>query len=100
MAGWFRKSLGDRVSALATMDEIHPRFDEIFAGRSVPHDAAVFSHDEWRGESKIVTVWFSPSARPVALACNVQPCSRPEPRNLQLEIGDRASRAALFPEDP
>lgn len=93
---WYSKDIGDGEAASKPTREIQ---DAFFAwtltqakttGTTVPTDAAVFSTYDLNRNT--VTVYFSPSAEPVALGFDATPCEKPVPsadNDFGLLVGDQ-----------
>lgn len=81
MASWYSKELGDGVEAFEPTTEIQDKFFELTMKRilSVDNssDVAVFSRYDLK--TNVVTVYFSPSAKPLAKVFDATPCNKPVP---------------------
>ena len=91
---WYSKDLGDGGAAYKPTREILDAFPAWMLKQTqttgtVPIDAAVFS--TYDSDVNMVTVYFSPSAEPVALAFGATPCEKPVPsgdNDFGLLVGD------------
>ena len=100
MTGWHSKELGDGVEAYVPTSRIQESFLTLAQSQArtgqYPTDAAVFSR--YDPETNTVTVYFSPSAEPLALAFRATPCEKPEPTDgFALIVGDSRVWEAHFP---
>ena len=88
MTTWYSKDLGDGVEANAPSTQIQEAFIPIFAAAGNPVDMAVFSRYDL--EANVVTVYFTPTAEPLAQMFGAAPCEKPEQDGkLALLVGDQ-----------
>jgi hypothetical protein len=97
MATWFKKELGDGKEAFTPSNQILESFLPSFAAAGSPTDMAVFSRYDLR--KSMVTVYFSPAAKSLAVKFSAEPCGKPAfEEGLGLLVGDQRSVGNLFPE--
>ena len=101
MGTWYCRELGDGVQAHAPSIAILQAFMEIAlakaaTGRMVT-DEAVFSETELGAQR--VTVYFTPTAAPLAQQFDAVPCEKPVPRSRRFSLlaGDQRAWEAHFP---
>ena len=96
MIHWYSKDLGDGVDATAPSEAIQQAFLPLFAAAGCPTDMAVLSrHDLKRN---VVTVYFSPSAAPLAKMFAANACEKPQRENrLGLLVGDEGCFQLFYP---
>ncbi len=97
MHTWFRKALGDGLTAYEPSAEIEQAFVPLYEAAGRPADMAVFTRYESEGRLQCeVTAFFSPAAAEVARRMGAVPCARPPRDHLTLLVGDAGSWDVLF----
>ena len=100
MTSWYKKELGDGVEAFVPTTEIQDAFLDLALSQAQlgqhSFDAAVFSRCDL--ETNVVTVYFTPSARLLAMAFSATPCTKPVPtEGFALIVGDDRAWEGHFP---
>jgi hypothetical protein len=99
METWYSKDLGDRLASIGPSQKIQDAFLELVKTGSYSPDTAVFSM--YNRKSKIVTVYFTPSASLLASACGATPCGKPVPHDkFALLVGDHRNWEIHFSSYP
>lgn len=94
---WYKKDLGDGMTAITPMEEIKQVFLQFFQARGGPPDMAVFTRLESEGRLHCTAMaYFSPGAREVARSFGAVPCERPERMGLSLLAGSELCWPVLF----
>lgn len=97
METWYRKSLGDGITATLPVHDIKTMFWPIYLCAGSPADMAVFIEYDTHGHLHCeVTAYFSPAAARMAQILGAEPCPRPSEQNLMLVAGNDQWRDALF----
>lgn len=97
MSCWYRKSLGDAVTAAALCDDIAVKFRQRWAAAGKPAAMAVFTRTEAPGDLHCeVVTYFSPATAELARDVGAAPCNPPARDGLALLAGDEDSPTVLF----
>ena len=101
VATWYCRELGDGVQAHAPSIAILQAFMEMALAKAAAGgmvtDEAVFSESELAAQR--VTVYFTPTAAPLAQQFDAVPCEKPVPRTRRFSLlaGDQPAWEAHFP---
>lgn len=99
MDTWYRKVLGDGMTASMPSEEIKEAFLRLFPAGGTPPEIAVFSRPESEGRLHCeVIAYFSPAAKDIASALEARPCEKPSRPGLDLLAGDAQAWSVLFDE--
>lgn len=75
MSQWFALELGDGVEAYIPTTKIQEAFWPIFISCGSPKDMGIYS--KYDLHANIVTIYFTPSAKQLALSFNAKECNEP-----------------------
>ena len=95
MSSWHSKALGDGLAAATPSMKILEAFSPLYIAAGQPDDMAVFSRYDL--EANVVTVYFTPSATPLASLFGASPCDKPSSEEIGLLAGN-ARAWKFFPE--
>jgi len=99
MTSWFRKSLGDGMTAAEPSAEIENAVLPLFVAAGKPPDMAVFTLYDSEGRLQCeVTAFFSPAAAHLAAMFEAEPCTKPLRQGLDLLAGDPRCWQKIFEE--
>ena len=98
VTGWFRKSLGDGITAEAAITEIQHVFEPLFEAAGAPDTWAVFTLPVSEGRVQCeVFAYITPAAAAVARCLGATPCVAPAATGMTLVAGPAAAWRAVFP---
>jgi len=75
MTIWYSKKIGDGIEAQLSTKEIQDSFSLLFIKAGQPKEMAVFSRYDL--EANVVTVYFTPAAKTLALKFDATSCNMP-----------------------
>ena len=93
MQNWYYLEVGSGDEMVSKCDQIRSSFMTLFLSKGSPWEMAVFSAMD--KSSAVVTVYFTPAAKELAIAYGASICSKPDAEGKTLEAGDIKSAQLL-----
>lgn len=95
MSTWYKLDLGDGVEAYEPTRKIQEAFWPFFLAAGQPENMGVFS--KYDLEANMVTAYFPPTSKDLALTLNAQECEKPSSERICFMVGSGYCFDIYFP---